>query len=113
MPQISLTWADVVITLLIGFAGSLLAAYVYVRLPRWRSLAATWLAERSRRAAHARIAELTKEVDHVDRLRSDPSQLNAWMISTLGSLVMYVALGLFSAIVAGSISILIDVSEWF
>jgi hypothetical protein len=111
--QISLTFADVVLTLMLGFVGSVLAAYTLPHLTRSWGLTSTWIAERSKKSAQSRIVKLTQDLERINELKSNPDQYIASLVSDVGQLVLWVGVALFFFIFALTIVMVIDVSDWF
>jgi hypothetical protein len=102
---VSLTWADIILTLLLGVFGSLLAALIYSRAPRWLDAALTAWAARSKKSARKRAIWIVVELDRIERFRKNPSELVADTGARIGSMVSAAML----LIMAGQLGVLLDV----
>jgi hypothetical protein len=106
------TWAEALFQLALNVVGGLVLL-LFLAIPRYWSLASTWVAERSKQAADARIARLLKEVERVEEFRSDPAQWSAWMSATLAVLVICVGFALFFALNGTLLTTIIEFRGWF
>src|SRR5260370_21066890 len=78
--NISLTWADNALTLLLGVVGALVAAYLWARWPRWSSRALTYWAERSEKSARRLLKKLKQDPQIVRGFQSDPTRYIGWIV---------------------------------
>jgi hypothetical protein len=84
---VSLTWADIILTLLLGVFGSLLAALIYSRAPRWFDAWLTAWAARSKKSAQKRAKWITAQLDQIERFQKNPSELIADIGARIGSMI--------------------------
>jgi hypothetical protein len=98
--NITMTWGDVVLSLAVGVVGSLVAAYLFVRLPRFWNACAQWLARRSQKSALRRMKKLRAELGQVKRFRSDPTKYYGWMFDRLSHVQTSFSMGLAQLVLA-------------
>jgi hypothetical protein len=91
--QTSLTWADAILTFVIGVIGSLCAAYLFVRGPSYIDWVANLYAETSRRRALRRTERLTKRLVLISELEADNERYVGFMLE----LALRVLVGFFFA----------------
>jgi hypothetical protein len=85
---ITMTWADGALAFVIGVIGSVLAAYLYNKLPALSNACSQWLARRSARATEARLQYLRLQLEQVKSFRNDTGKYVGWMLNTLSHVQM-------------------------
>lgn len=85
----NLTFVDAAAALLLGIVGSLIAAYIFKRIPDWFIYWATRWAERSKRAASAKVVKLGAELAFVENLKSDPVKFMGFIASKLAICICF------------------------
>lgn len=106
---ITMTWADGALGLVIGVIGSVLAAYLYNKLPALSNACSQWLARRSARATEARLQYLRLQLEQVKSFRNDTGKYLGWMLNTLShvqqrfTFSIWFMVGAVGALVAASI----------
>src|ERR1700730_7239514 len=85
---ITMTWGDVGLALVVGVIGSIIAAYLYNRLPALSNACSQWLARRSARATEARLQYLRLQLEQVKSFRNDTGKYVGWMLNTLSHVQM-------------------------
>jgi len=83
MPTISITWADALISLFIGIVGSVIATFFVLRVPRRIARLSTFWAERSKKAAQARVSRLDKKISTIEVYEVNPSAFIGWVAGIL------------------------------
>ncbi|SRR6266567_1611932 len=78
--HVTLTFADVLLTLLLAIMGA--------RGPRWGSRALTWWAERSETSARRRVAKLKLELKLINGFRSEPTRYAGWLVRHLQAILV-------------------------
>jgi hypothetical protein len=86
--NVSMTWGDITLTLVVGVIGSVFAAYLYGKLPALSDAVVQWLARRSARATAARLQRLGRELEQVESFKTDTRKYYGWMLNTLSHVQM-------------------------
>ncbi len=98
--NITMTWADGALALILGVIGSILAAYLYNRLPNFSAIASRWLAQRSRQATEVRLVKLQKQIKQIETLKGDERRYIGWMIYNLAHFQMRLSFSLLLFLIA-------------
>lgn len=94
----NLTLMDMIISLILGIAGSILAVYLLKTFPRWvYNIKKLW-AERSRASAKTRIALLKEQLSQLDQFEANPLNFVGWcamlIARAIGAFVTSVAMAI-------------------
>jgi hypothetical protein len=98
--NITMTWADGALALLLGVIGSIFASYLYNRLPIASEIVSQWWAQRSPHAAGKRLLKLQKQLQQIEAFKQDERRYVGWMIETLSHVEMRTAFALLFFIIA-------------
>src|SRR5262249_19054470 len=91
--QISLTWADAILSFAIGVIGSLCAAYLFVHARRYIDRAANIYAETTQRRAARRIERLTKRLVLISELEANTNRYIGFMVELIGRVISGLFIG--------------------
>jgi hypothetical protein len=110
--SITMTWADGVLALVLGIIGSIIAGYLYNRLPALSNAVSQWLSRRSQKATEARLRRLRLQLEEVETFKSDTAKYLGWMLNTLSHAQMNSTLTIVFLVISSgmlvSAAILID-----
>jgi uncharacterized membrane protein YeaQ/YmgE (transglycosylase-associated protein family) len=82
--QTNLTLMDLLLALLVGIVGSIVAAYLFRNGPIWFERATALWAERSKYSAEKRIAKLNSELKQLELFEAHPANFIGWCAMMLG-----------------------------
>jgi hypothetical protein len=86
--NITMTWSDGFLALLLGIVGSIIASYLYSRSPAVSQVISRWFAQRSQQARADRLLKLEERLKEVQEFEQNQTRYIAWMIKTLSHVQM-------------------------
>jgi hypothetical protein len=96
----NLTFVDATAALLLGILGSLIAAFVFKKVPDWALYLSSRWAERSKKAARQKIDKLNAELTLIREFKQYPSYFLGWLAARIGLTIMF-----FAAVICGLIAV--------
>jgi hypothetical protein len=107
-----MTWADGALALALGILGSMLAAYFYSHAARLAAAIVAKWAERSDRAARARLAKLKEHLSEVEELKHDLIKFVGWMGASIADMIYKLAMMMVFVVLASAAAVLIELKSF-
>ena len=103
--NVTLTTADMAITLILAVVGSVAAAFLYNWLPQITSRALLWYAKRSTESTEKKLRKLNDELREYRTYLTDPPSLQGRGFFLLSRVIVYAALVIVSFVIVVGINV--------